>query len=261
MTTGSRPSGRTTVNSRQWRPLRQTAQRRPARSITATSSGSTGFTLLTTEDRHSGPVTGWVTTQPQHRRAEAPGPQHVAATAFIDAGRPDVRAFAQRPVAGGMTDRARISRLFTAVRDQIRYDPYQLSYDRHDYVASNVIGRGAAFLIPTAVLLTAAARSLGIPACLGSRTSRTICSPPAADMHGHDGAVPRPRACAAGRARPIRRDGRADRAVGGGSGHPAGPPGRIRPRGALSAPKGAGERGLALDLEHAPSHEPRRTRD
>jgi transglutaminase-like putative cysteine protease len=103
----------------------------------------------------------------EHRSAEAPGPQHVAATAFIDAGHPDVRAFAERAVAGVETDPERISRLFTAVRDEIRYDPYQLSHDPEDYVASNVINRGAAFCIPKAVLLTAAARSLGIPARLG----------------------------------------------------------------------------------------------
>jgi len=106
-------------------------------------------------------------TQPERCRAEAPGPQHVAATAFIDAGHPAVRAFAERAVTGATTERERISRLFAAVRDEIRYDPYKLSHDPQDYVASNVISRGAAFCIPKAVLLTAAARSLGIPASVG----------------------------------------------------------------------------------------------
>ena len=46
-------------------------------------------------------------TQPE----QAPGPQHVAATAFVDAGHPGVRAFAERAVAGATTDRERISRL------------------------------------------------------------------------------------------------------------------------------------------------------
>ena len=105
--------------------------------------------------------------QPERRRADPPGRRDVTATAFIDAEHPDVRAFAERAVSGAKTDRERISRLFTAVRDEIRYDPYQLSYDPQDYVASNVLSRGAAFCIPKAVVLTAAARSLGIPACLG----------------------------------------------------------------------------------------------
>jgi len=106
-------------------------------------------------------------TQPERRRADPPGPQHVAPTAFIDAGHPAVRGFAARAVAGATTDRERVSRLFAAVRDEIRYDPYELSHDPQTYVASNVISRGTAFCIPKAVLLTAAARSLGIPAGLG----------------------------------------------------------------------------------------------
>lgn len=108
-------------------------------------------------------------TQPEHHRAEAPGPQHVAAKASIDAGHPGVSAFAERAVAGATTDRERISRLFTTVRVGIRYDPYQLSYEPQDYVAGNVI-TGAAFCIPKAVLITAAARSRGNPRGWASQT-------------------------------------------------------------------------------------------
>jgi hypothetical protein len=46
MTRGSPPLGRTTANSRQRRPVRQTAHRRPARSIAARSSALNVFTLL-----------------------------------------------------------------------------------------------------------------------------------------------------------------------------------------------------------------------
>ena len=53
------------------------------------------------------------------------------------------------------------------MRDEIRYDPYSASINPADYVASNVIERGEAYCIPKAVVLTAAARSLGIPARLG----------------------------------------------------------------------------------------------
>jgi transglutaminase-like putative cysteine protease len=105
--------------------------------------------------------------RPERRLADPPGPEYLAATAYIDVGHPSVRAFADRAVGRAATDRERISRLFTAVRDQIRYDPYQLSYEPVDYVASNVIARGVAYCIPKAVVLTATARSLGIPARLG----------------------------------------------------------------------------------------------
>ena len=123
----------------------------------------------------------------EHRRADTPGPEHLAATAFIDAGHPTVRAFAKRAVADAATDRERISRLFTAARDEIRYDPYQLSHDPRDYIASNVISRGVAFCIPKAIVLTAAARSLGIPARLGfSDVKNHLQSPKLAERMGTD---------------------------------------------------------------------------
>jgi transglutaminase-like putative cysteine protease len=96
-----------------------------------------------------------------------PGPEHLEATAFIDAGDPVMRAFAQRAVDGAGDGRERTRRLFAAVRDEIRYDPYSISADPSGYIASNVIERGVAYCIPKAVTLTAAARSLGIPARLG----------------------------------------------------------------------------------------------
>lgn len=122
---------------------------------------------------------------PEREVADAPGPQHLAATAFIDAEHPNVRAFAQRAVGDAATDRERVSRLFAAVRDEIRYDPYQLSHEPEGYVASNVIERGRAFCIPKAVLLTAAARSLGIPARLGfSDVKNHLQSPKLAQRMG-----------------------------------------------------------------------------
>ena len=84
--------------------------------------------------------------QSEHRRADTPGPEHLAATAFIDARHPTVRAFANRAVADSVTGPQRMSRLFTAVRDEIRYDRYQLSHNPRDYIASSVIS-GVAFCI------------------------------------------------------------------------------------------------------------------
>ncbi|MGZ3324116.1 MAG: transglutaminase-like domain-containing protein [Xanthobacteraceae bacterium] len=124
---------------------------------------------------------------PERVGGDAPGPQHLAATAFIDAEHPNVRAFAQRAVADAATEGERVSRLFTAVRDEIRYDPYKLSHEPEGYVARNVIDRGAAFCIPKAVLLTAGARSLGIPARLGfSDVKNHLQSPKLAQRMGTD---------------------------------------------------------------------------
>jgi transglutaminase-like putative cysteine protease len=124
---------------------------------------------------------------PDRAAADAPGPEHLSATAFIDAEHPTVHAFARRAVADAATDRDRVSRLFSAVRDEIRYDPYQLSHQPPDYVASNVINRGVAYCIPKAVLLTAAARSLDIPARLGFSDVRNhLQSPKLAERMGTD---------------------------------------------------------------------------
>jgi transglutaminase-like putative cysteine protease len=125
--------------------------------------------------------------QPEPVDAEAPGREYLAATTFIDVEHPSVRAFTDRAVADAATARERISRLFTAVRDQIRYDPYQLSHEPRDYVASNVISRGVAYCIPKAVVLTAGARSLGIPARLGfSDVKNHLQSPKLAERMGTD---------------------------------------------------------------------------
>jgi transglutaminase-like putative cysteine protease len=125
--------------------------------------------------------------QPERQYADPPGPEHLAATAYIDVAHPSVRAFAERAVAESATEGERIARLFTAVRDEIRYDPYLLSHEPRDYVASNVISRGAAYCIPKAVVLTATARSLGIPARLGfSDVKNHLQSPKLAERMGTD---------------------------------------------------------------------------
>lgn len=124
---------------------------------------------------------------PERQRADPPGPEYLAPTAYIDVDNPGVRAFAERAVGEASTDRERISRLFTAVRDEIRYDPYQLSHEPRDYIASNVISRGVAYCIPKAVVLTATARSLGIPARLGfSDVKNHLQSPKLAERMGTD---------------------------------------------------------------------------
>jgi transglutaminase-like putative cysteine protease len=125
--------------------------------------------------------------QPDRRRADPPGPQHLTATAFIDAEHPTLQAFAERAVGDAATIQERIARVFAAVRDEIRYDPYRLSYEPDAYVASNVISSGAAFCVPKAVVLTAAARSLGIPARLGfSDVKNHLQSPKLAERMGTD---------------------------------------------------------------------------
>ncbi len=88
-------------------------------------------------------------------------------TEFLDAGHPAVSAYAEQATIGATGDAERASLLFRAVRDGIRYDPYSVSAAPSDYRASHVAGVDAAYCVPKAVLLGAAARAVGIPARIG----------------------------------------------------------------------------------------------
>lgn len=98
---------------------------------------------------------------------DAVQPADLAPTDFIDSDHKVVRQFVDRVVGASDDVQTMVSRLFAAVRDEIRYDPYTLSSDPDDYRASAVLGAGSAYCVPKAVVLTAAARAAGIPARLG----------------------------------------------------------------------------------------------
>jgi transglutaminase-like putative cysteine protease len=58
-------------------------------------------------------------------------------------------------------------RLYLAVRDGIRYDPYSPFYLPEHYRASYVLKRGRSFCVPKASLLCALSRACGIPSRVG----------------------------------------------------------------------------------------------
>jgi transglutaminase-like putative cysteine protease len=87
-------------------------------------------------------------------------------TPFIDSDHPEVRSFAEGACQGAADPRERAVRLFYATRDEIRYDPYAATGSPESYKASATLVTRASFCIPKAILLAAAARSVGIPARL-----------------------------------------------------------------------------------------------
>jgi transglutaminase-like putative cysteine protease len=91
----------------------------------------------------------------------------LAATPYIDSDHPAIVAFAREATGGAVTDRERASRLFVAVRERLRYDPYTITMAPSEYRASTLLDRKRTYCIPKAVLLCAAARAAGIPAWLG----------------------------------------------------------------------------------------------
>jgi len=88
-------------------------------------------------------------------------------TPFIESEAPAVRAFALAAAGDARTDVERAVRLFYAVRDQIRYDPYGVELTVEGLRATAVLERKAGFCVAKAILLAACARALGIPARLG----------------------------------------------------------------------------------------------
>ena len=96
-----------------------------------------------------------------------PDDADLAPTTFVESDHPAVVRFATEVTAGCEDDRAKAVALFDAVRDSIRYDPYDISRDPDAYRASAVLDGAQRWCVPKAVLLTAAARAAGIPARLG----------------------------------------------------------------------------------------------
>ena len=93
-------------------------------------------------------------------------PADLSPTSYLDFDHPAVAAFARR-AAGAGTPRERAVRLYYAVRDGIRYDPYAFRIDPDWVAASRTLEAGAGWCVPKAVLLAACCRAEGIPARLG----------------------------------------------------------------------------------------------
>jgi len=96
-----------------------------------------------------------------------PEPAYLAPTAFLDFDDGPVRAFVERVVGAETVAVRKAVRLFYAVRDEIRYDPFAIRLVPAAFKASTVVRDGRAFCIPKAVLLAAAARAVGIPSAIG----------------------------------------------------------------------------------------------
>ncbi|WP_295679559.1 transglutaminase family protein [uncultured Nevskia sp.] len=91
----------------------------------------------------------------------------LAATDFIDADHPMIRAFAAE-VIGDLTDpREQAVALYYAVRDRLRYDPYTVDLSDHALKASTTLAAGRGWCQPKATLLAAACRAVGVPARVG----------------------------------------------------------------------------------------------
>lgn len=91
----------------------------------------------------------------------------LVATRFLDHDHPAVQQFA-RDAVGDTTDQREMAvRLFYRVRDGFWYDPYAEQGEPEQFAASHIVTTDRNWCVPKSILLTACARSVGIPARLG----------------------------------------------------------------------------------------------
>lgn len=99
----------------------------------------------------------------------------LSSATIVDSGHPAVIAFAQRVCPGAsaaaVTDehsaRERAVKLYYAVRDEVRYDPYRVDLTVNGLKASRVLADGYGWCVSKAALLAAACRVVGVPARVG----------------------------------------------------------------------------------------------
>jgi transglutaminase-like putative cysteine protease len=96
-----------------------------------------------------------------------PSDLYLAPTSFLDCDDPAVIDFAREAVGSETGEVGKAVRLFYAVRDRFRYDPFAIWLAPAAFKASTVIHQGYGFCITKAVLLAAVARASGIPAAIG----------------------------------------------------------------------------------------------
>lgn len=112
---------------------------------------------------------------------------YLAATSIIDSDDRRIRDFVAEVASGARDPVEKAVRLYLAVRDKIRYDPYYPFHRPEFYRAGHVLEAGRGFCIPKVSLLCAAARAGGIPARPGFATVRNhLATPQLLEFIGSD---------------------------------------------------------------------------
>jgi transglutaminase-like putative cysteine protease len=93
--------------------------------------------------------------------------EYLKPTKFIDTDHPSVAKFTVESLGSISGQREKAVRLYYAVRDGIRYDPYLFLLSEEGLRASTTLSNGRAWCVPKAILLAACCRAAGIPARLG----------------------------------------------------------------------------------------------
>ncbi|WP_273209654.1 transglutaminase-like domain-containing protein [Marinobacter subterrani] len=105
--------------------------------------------------------------------------RYLQPTAFFDYNQPQLKAWIEAQLQGVPEDSVeQIKALYLAVRDSVSYNPYVFQTEPKTFSASYALESGETYCIPKAVLLGAAARSIGVPSRLGLADVRNHLSSP-----------------------------------------------------------------------------------
>ncbi|UBM62258.1 transglutaminase family protein [Candidatus Sulfidibacterium hydrothermale] len=98
-------------------------------------------------------------------------------TPFLNFEHPVVQDFVRKTTEGISGQKEKAVRLFYAIRDGIRYNPYHIDLTVEGMRASTTLQHGYGWCVGKAVLLTTVCRAAGIPARLGFADVRNHLSP------------------------------------------------------------------------------------
>ena len=88
-------------------------------------------------------------------------------TYFIESDHPKIIAYAERHTTDASSDTEKAVKLYYAIRDGVRYNPYDIDPAPESMRASRILEKGQGYCVAKAVLLAACLRSMKIPARLG----------------------------------------------------------------------------------------------
>jgi transglutaminase-like putative cysteine protease len=94
-------------------------------------------------------------------------PMALRSATMVNSDHTAVIDFALSVAKGAVDERDRAVKLYYAVRDGFRYDPYKVDLSVTGLQASRVLSDGFGWCVPKAVLLAAACRAVGIAARIG----------------------------------------------------------------------------------------------
>jgi transglutaminase-like putative cysteine protease len=93
--------------------------------------------------------------------------EYLQPTPTIECRHPEIIAYAGQRARGASSDIEKAVKLYYAVRDEIRYDPYCAVLSIEGLKATRTLALGVGWCVPKAILLAACCRALGVPARLG----------------------------------------------------------------------------------------------